>query len=74
MVDSLDASTLAVSLGSLSKEIFSNSSGFRNGFEEIRKADESDVDISDFENDDYDDDVKDPSSAPLDLQYQFSFE
>ncbi|GFT35903.1 hypothetical protein NPIL_261061, partial [Nephila pilipes] len=46
------------------------SSGFRNWFEKIWNADESDIDIPDFENDENNDyDVKYPSFALLDLQY-----
>ncbi|GFT67769.1 hypothetical protein NPIL_2071 [Nephila pilipes] len=48
--------------------------GFRNWFEEIWNADESDIDISDLENDEDDDDVKDPSFSLLDLQYDSSSE
>ncbi|GFT80177.1 piggyBac transposable element-derived protein 3 [Nephila pilipes] len=51
-----------------------DSPGFRNWFEEIWNADESDIDISDFENDENDDDLKNPSFAPLDLQYDSSSE
>ncbi|GFT76520.1 hypothetical protein NPIL_534691 [Nephila pilipes] len=42
--------------------------------EEILNADESDIDISNFENDENDEDVKDLSFAPLDLQYDSSSE
>ncbi|GFT18752.1 hypothetical protein NPIL_331421 [Nephila pilipes] len=43
-------------------------------FEKIWNADESNIDISDFENDKNDDDVKDPAFAPLDLQNDSSSE
>ncbi|GFT82962.1 hypothetical protein NPIL_279791 [Nephila pilipes] len=42
--------------------------------EEIWNADESDINISDSENDENDDDVKDPSFAPPDLQCDSSSE
>ncbi|GFT57088.1 hypothetical protein NPIL_128181, partial [Nephila pilipes] len=43
-------------------------------FDEIWNADESGIAISDFENDENDDDVKDPSFAPPDLQCDSSSE
>ncbi|GFS42093.1 hypothetical protein NPIL_444661 [Nephila pilipes] len=46
-----------------------NFPGFRNWIQEIGNADESDIDVSDFENGEIDDDVKDPSFAPPDLKY-----
>ncbi|GFU01428.1 hypothetical protein NPIL_479231 [Nephila pilipes] len=47
---------------------------FRNWFEEIRNADESDIGFSNFENYENDADVKSPSFAPPDLQFNSSSE
>ncbi|GFT27316.1 hypothetical protein NPIL_312001 [Nephila pilipes] len=52
----------------------SDSPGFQSWFEEIWNANELHIDTSDFESDENDDDIKYPSFAPLDLQYDSSSE